>query len=115
MSILFRTSTREYRGENAVGLLSAIRGDAVAARRPGNAFLHCWLSDFDADVARRATSPDGEAEARALEILFLCHEYGLGFLSQGDSTRSSAAGGDSSPGAASPVLVTQRGLTKCIS
>jgi hypothetical protein len=76
--MLFRTPTRDYRGDTAVGLIHAMRSDrsvVLAARRPSHAFLGHWLSELD----RRASAGiDGRDEALAVELLLLCHEYRLG-------------------------------------
>lgn len=111
MSMLFRTSSREYRNESAVGLLSAIRKDAVAspqARRPDHAFLRSWLEDIDDRLAGRVGVLNTNAEAMALELLFLCHEYGLGSFVQADVSVAPRPSGEQSTSRVTPPRSAKR-------
>lgn len=87
----FRTATKEYRGDSAVGLVLALRRDPAAVtakRRPSHAFLGAWISAFD---GREEAAPRGpDAETRALELLYLCHEYELGVFARSDEEGRSA-------------------------
>jgi hypothetical protein len=79
--MIFKTQTREYQDDTAVGLLHAIRSDgtvAGAARRPSHAFLDRWIRDFDRRTSVRGITASARDEALAVELLLLCQEYRLG-------------------------------------
>ena len=91
--MIFKTRTREYRGETAAGLVHAMRRDgvaAVAARRPSSAFLEGWIDEFDERVSTEAAPFGRGAEAVALDLLYLCQEYRLGVLAPDDASPSTS-------------------------
>lgn len=94
--MIFSTRTREYRDDTAAGLVQAMRRDgiaAVAAKRPSSAFLEAWIEEFDERIATEQDPYGRGAEAIALEILYLCHEYRVGVLARDDARPPRSAAG----------------------